>query len=298
MTAKDALSRMLNMSRRAQAALTSPRAQRVVWGIAVVVFFGGLALSLASQPSLLAGLRLEALMILGFALCPFMTAVNMALTKELARLAGVALSFSAALKLAVMSTAANHLPAPGGPLLRMAAFQSAGASLKDAGLANIALGLIWIGATFLFAGPWASLMDWRIGAAFAGVAAAFLVIAFAISARLPGGVAGAVRLLAVSLVSAAAYAFSVYVALHAFAAMWTFPQAAVVAAAGVIGSAASITPSGLGVREAAAAGLAALIGADPAAAFAATAAVHIAMTAVMGACALLFAGRREKPVAP
>lgn len=293
MTNGRVLSRVLTAAQRASTALKSPRAQRITWAVAVVVFIGGFAASIASQPQLLSSFRLDAALVLIFFLCPAMTMINMATTKETARLAGVNMGFSAALKLTVMSSAANHLPAPGGPLLRTAVIQAAGGSLKDAGLANVASGLIWMSATFLFAGAWALLLDVRLASALFLLGAILFIVTFAIARSLPGKHASLMRLLPISLISAAAYAFSIYVALNAFGTVWPFPQAAVIAASGVIGAASSIAPSGLGVREAAAAGLASLIGADPAAAFTATATVHIAMAAFTGAIALYFFVRGE-----
>lgn len=289
---------LLSQVCRLRDVLSTPRAQRIAWAVAVMIFFGGLAASFVARPSLMTGLRPDAIALLALALCPLMTVINMAATKELARAAGVTFSFSASLELSVMSTAANHLPAPGGPLLRTAAFQSAGASLKDAGLANIVLGVLWMSAAFLFAGPWTLALDFPLGVSFLGLGAGLFVISIAMSRRLPGGCRSSLRLMALSIVSAATYAAAIYVALYAFGAAWTFPQAAVIAAAGVIGAASSIAPAGLGVREATSAGLAVLIGAEPAAAFAATATVHVAMTAVMAACALAFANRRRKAATP
>lgn len=295
MAAKRFLLHMIEMARRLRKALRSPRGERIAWGAAVAIFFGGLAFSLASRPSLASAIRFDSMAILVFALCPLMTGVNMLITRELSRAAGVRLSYVASLKLAVMSTAANHLPAPGGPLLRIAAFREAGATLKEAGMANVAQGLIWMSAAFLFAGPWALALDFLLGFCLIGLGLALLAVAIAIAGRLPGSYASGVRLFAVSFLSAALYALSIHVALQALGAVWSFPQAAVIAAAGVIGAASSIAPAGLGVREAASAGLATLIGADPAAAFAATATVHVAMVAVMAACAAVFAAGRRKP---
>lgn len=274
--------------RRLQTALKSPRAQRIAWVLSVTIFFGGIAFSLLTQPSLFNEFRVDLALIVLVVLCPIMTAINMVVTKELARLAGVSFRPVAALKLAVMSAAANHLPAPGGPLLRMAALKNAGARLKDAGLATMGAGIIWMGATFVFAGLWALRLQPLLGCALLVAGASLLALAYVMTNRLPGGLPAAVRLFLLSIVSSAAYAVSIYVSLLALGVMQEFSYAAIIASAGVIGAASSIAPSGLGVREVAAAGLAGIVGADPAAAFTATAGVHIAMAAVTGLCALYF----------
>lgn len=291
------ISRAVTLARNLRAKLDAPAAQRTIWVCAVALFIGGLAYSLAAKPTLLSDIRLDTALIILFVLSPLMTLANMATTKELGRLAGAHLSYSAALKLAVMSTALNHLPAPGGPLLRIAAFQSAGAKISDSTLATIAAGLLWMAATFLLAALWAIFLHFWLGAVFlltgVGMAGASAIMA----KRLPGGWESAARLFIISGVSAGLYAIAIYYALMSFGVSWPFGQAAVISAAGVIGAAVSIAPSGLGVREAASAGLATIIGAEPTAAFTATAAIHLAMLAVMCVCALFFASQNERSLA-
>lgn len=271
-----------------QGVLKSPRAQRIAWGISVTIFFGGVIFSVLAQPSLFNNFRLDLALVVLVVLCPIMTVINLVMTKQLACLAGVSFRPIAALKLAVMSAAANHLPAPGGPLLRVAALRTAGAKLKDAGLATAGAGVIWMGATFIFAGFWALGLKPLLGYALLVAGGLLLSIAFAITRRLPGGVSVLARLFIVSVASSAAYAISIYVSLLALGVVQEFSYAAIIASAGVIGAASSIAPSGLGVREAAAAGLAGILGGDLAAAFTATAGVHIAMAVVTGFCALYF----------
>ncbi len=265
--------------------------------MAVLLFFGGFAAAAVSQPALIADLRAEPMLIIVFALCPLMIGVNMLTTKELANFAGARMGFASSLRLAVMSTAANHLPAPGGPLLRMAAFQRAGASLKNAGLANVAAGFIWMSATFFFVVFFAFSFTPQLAAASFCIGVLCLLAALVLGRKLPGGMGAMGRLFVVSAIAAALYATAIHYALTAFGIEGTFASAAVISAAGVLGAAASIAPSGLGVREALAAGLAVIIGAPPAAAFAATAIVHAAMGLLMGFCALYFAGRSRPEAA-
>lgn len=288
MTSGSLFSHAESFTRRLFVTLKSPRSQRVAWAAAVVIFFGGFAVSLMARPDLISAVRPDAALIVVLVLCPAMTIVTATATRETARLAGVDMDFQASLRLAVMSGAANYLPVPGGPLLRTAVMQTAGASLKDAGLANVAAGISWMSATFSFAGACALLFEPFLAAASLGLGAILFAAAAGITRTLPGKRAGLVRIMFVNLGSAAVYAVAIHVSLNAFGVGWDFPHAAVIAAAGVIGAASSITPSGLGIREAVAAGLASLIGADPAAAFAATAAAHVALAAVTGVLSACF----------
>jgi hypothetical protein len=296
MTIDGAFSRFFGFFERFKAFHQKPAVQRIAWGAAVIVFSAGLFFSIATQPGLFSSLRLAPMLVLLFLLCPAMAIANMAATRIMAELSGAQFSWPKSFKLAVMSTAANHLPIPGGPILRIAALKAEGASIKDASIANIALGLAWMSATFLFASV-CSVGDYpALAAGFICAGALLFIFTWLMGAKLSGA-AGVMKLMAINIASAAIYAISIYVTLYALGAAWSFPQAVIVATAGVIGAASSITPSGLGVREAAAAGLAVVISVAPAEAFAATAVVHIAMMALMGVFAAVYASRRKAAVA-
>ena len=279
---------ILTALRRLHCMLKSPRVVRIAWGAAIIIFFGGVAISVAARPELILSFQLESLLVVGLLFSPAMTLINMIITKETAALAGVAMSNTASLRLAVMSAAANHLPVPGGPLLRTAAIHAGGAGLKDAGLSNIVSGIAWMSATFIFVSVCAVFLDATLALALGMLGAILGAAMLGVARSLPFRRAVLVRLCLISSISAAVYAGAIYTALNAFGGNLSFPVAAVIAAAGVIGAASSIAPSGLGVREAAAAGLATLIGVDAAAAFTATAIVHIAMAGFTGVCALFF----------
>ncbi len=77
MTAKDIFASLPGIMRRMLGVLKNPRVQPVIWVAAVVIFFGGFAVSIAAQPSLIADIRIETMLVLVFILCPLMTAANM-----------------------------------------------------------------------------------------------------------------------------------------------------------------------------------------------------------------------------
>jgi hypothetical protein len=246
--------------------------------LAFALFVTGLTISILTNPNLLRDIRLAPALALLLGVFPLIVAGNVAQTLAIARIAGCRFSLSAAFRVTVFSSAANHLPLPGGILLRVGAMTAAGADAKRAAAATLASGFLWISAAFAIAAPFAAMGAPPLAFALAGAAlvsgAAGLYLAFRLRRRF----LDLLSLLGLNLLCAVTYALAVFVALAALGAA-DAGVALVVSAAGVIGNAVSLAPAGLGVREAAAAGLAALIGAEPATAFLSTTLVHAAAMA-------------------
>ena len=279
--------------RKGRSLLGQPKNQRIAWAVALIVFLGGLSISIVTQPDLFSDLQFGPIAFVLGVLSPLMVAVNVAAIVETAKLSGTKLSAYAALRITVMSAAANHLPVPGGAILRVVAFREAGASLKAAGLSNITAGLLWMAATFLFAGVFAFSISF--GFAFLLITAGIVCAggAVVLSRGLSRNLYYCTRLFVVSLLSALFYSCAIYCALLALGVEASFSQSIIIAISGVIGAAISLTPSGLGVREATAAGLAAMIGVAPGAAFTAVAIAYLSMLTLMGGFAAFFAGTRK-----
>ncbi|NNL90377.1 MAG: hypothetical protein HKP25_15050 [Marinicaulis sp.] len=272
-----------------------PTMQRLAWAVAVIVFIGGVALSIRANPKIVQDIDYALLGLILFVLCPVMTAANMLITREIGRVAGANLDYAQSLRLAVMATAINHLPAPGGAILRTAAYHDAGATLKDAAIANAVGGFAWMGVTFLQAGLFGATVSFTLGSIFFGIGAALTIASIWMARKRPGRLKDLPALFGVCALSAFTYAICIVAAVRALGESAAFAQAVFISTSGVIGAAASIAPSGLGIREAAAAGLGVLINVDPAAAFSATALVHIAMIVIMGLCAVFFAASERAP---
>ncbi|MBL4620168.1 MAG: flippase-like domain-containing protein [Marinicaulis sp.] len=223
-----------------------------------------------------------------FVLAPLMTAANILTIKETACLSGVEISYLSAFRVLVMSSAANNLPLPGGPVVRIAVFCEAGATVKSASLANLAGGILWMGATFTIAGAFALSINSLFGIGLFTVGVGLCVFGARLCASLPGRIVNGLRLFLISCSAAVLYCVALYHAMAALGAPTGLPEAFVISVAGVVGAALSPTPSGFGIRESLSAGLASTVGAAPAVAFAATALVYLTMLGLLALSAVIF----------
>ena len=194
--------------------------------------------------------------------------LNVAETELSARLLGASFGWRQALRISVLSSAANVLPFPGGPLVRTAALNSLGLSLARSGGVVAAVAAQWFGMIFLYAGAWLwALAHGWIGGPFLVVGLAVFVGSVAWMRRLDCSfrqiaIIGAVKMLASALSVA-----SIWWTFAALGLFLSFGEASVFTVVGVTGAAVSIVPAGLGVNEAMAAAIATVIAVPPAMAF-------------------------------
>ena len=285
-----------------RAFMRRPFFQRSAFAVAFMVFFGGLAWSFQARPVLFQNINTPLFLLLIVFFCPLILSLNIIVFRITARITGVDFNWAEAGRLTVLSSALNHLPLPGGPVLRIAAMKERGADLLSASAVNLASAAIWMGLSFFYAGLWA------IG--IANILAMICIAAGAALVCLGGGMLWRVRRKAADILSLVAvngalvcvYSLALWTGFQTVGLAVLFREAGVLSAAGVIGSAASFLPGGLGAREAAAAYLAKQISFDPFAGFAVTALVQIAMMiALAGLSAMLVFQKRaemlsDKPV--
>lgn len=264
-----------------RAALQRPWVQRAGFAAAILIFAGGLYLSVRARPDLLNQIAPTPLIVVAGILCPLLLALNAAIVRVTARLGGVAFSAAESLRLTILSSALNHLPLPGGPVMRIAAMKARGGDLVTAGAVTLGAALMWMGFAAGLTGALALLQSPLLGAACLTGAAIALTAGFTCCRRTSATTGDLALLAALSLAVALAYWIALWFGFQALSTPASLTQAGVISGAGVIGSAASFLPAGLGAREAAGAGLAAMIGFDPYIAFAATALVQIAMIACL-----------------
>lgn len=179
--------------------------------------------------------------------------------------------FASALELSILGSAANMLPLPGAAMVRMGALRSVGARLRDSGAVTLAIALIWAGIAFLLSGT-----------ALAGsaplLAPAFLLLGLvtAIGAifwlRKLGSTWPTVLLLILVKIGLVVLSvFRIQLCLIAIGTSASFEQVTIFAVSALLGSAVSIVPAGLGIRELASAALAPFVGIEASVAFIATA---------------------------
>jgi hypothetical protein len=193
------------------------------------------------------------------------TFVNGAEYKLSAHLLGGSVGVRQSTRIAVLASAANLLPIPGAALVKMESLRRAGHGPRWAASVTLAIGLTWVGVAGMVAGgALLAAGDARLPALVA-LAVGFGALAVSLvlfSQRGFPGSAWRALLLTIPLeavgVTLTAVRFLVVMRVVGFDA--TFPEAAAIAAAAIVATAAGVFPGGLGLGELLSAGVAAAIG--------------------------------------
>jgi hypothetical protein len=207
-----------------------------------------------------------------------------------ARLLSQKVPLAQAVRIAVLGTAANQLPVPGAVIVRTQALASGGAGYRRAFVANLAIGLAWIGSSFTMAGLLqlhGRLPALGLGFTAAGVGmlvACERVVHRASSPEGPRFMAA--RIIATETALVMVQAVRLALVLHAFGVRVSPAQAVALALSGVLASALGIVPGGVGVREALAAGIGPVVGLPASVSIVATAFDRIADLVVVGLAAV------------
>lgn len=185
------------------------------------------------------------------------------------RLLGTMYSFRESVPIALAATAANYLPLPGGPLVRVGALHGSGHSMKESVLATATTGFAWIAVGGLAIG----LVGLLYNAAVAGLSLAIGFcggVVFALLCRsknLDGRVGLVLRILAIEGVTVGLAGLRLYLVMIGLGLPVAFSGAFVVAGSGILASIVGFAPGGLGVTEIGAAAIATAVGIAPEAAF-------------------------------
>jgi uncharacterized membrane protein YbhN (UPF0104 family) len=232
--------------------------------------------------------------------CPLSTAANAAEFVATARVVGVRVGPGEALRVAVMSSAANLLPLPGAVAVRTHHLRAAAGTRRALGV-TAAAGICWLGTALLAAGAADAVANRRPAAAVPVGAGAVAVVVAAVMVRRAAGTDPARRRawwwvwsseVGQVVVGTARLALAVSALGHAV----DLPQSLGLAVAPVAGSAVGVLPGGLGVREAIAASIAALVDLPAAVGGAAAAVDRLVGLVVVGA--LVPVARRRRPPEP
>ncbi len=281
------------LTARLMPALASTRAffsrrRRVMIALASILFIGGLAWAFDS-----AGIALDeiawhwllAALALGF--------VGVVLNGfELSRCAsalGKDIPAGQAIPMSSLGILSNLLPIPASALVRGGALVATGATIAESGRILLYVGLLRLAVAGAITG--AALASGPLGLPVIAASCVASAVLFALIARV-GGLAVAVRLLALRIGMLATVALQLLMCFHALGADADLADAALHSIAPVVGSAVGIVPGGLGVSEAIGAALALLASASPAMAFAALALNRIAGYACAGLTVLAFQARK------
>jgi uncharacterized membrane protein YbhN (UPF0104 family) len=215
-----------------------------------------------------------------------------------ARLAGGRERFLAAMRVSVYGNIANLLPLPGSVLVRVQALRNRGHRGTVALGATAAVGVCWISVSFVLAGGLLVGARPLLGAGLLAGAAAGGVVCVVWGRRLPARRPAPIwfEVVLIEAAKVAVQAFRLHLALVALGASPTLSQSFALGIAVSVSSATAFLPAGLGVREAIATGLGALVGLPAAVALLATVvdrAVGLVMALPLSAAVLLVPDRSE-----
>jgi len=253
-----------------------PTVQRIGFALAALLFIGGAYYSWQDIGLDLTKASCGYLWLLGLAAVPLMVALNVLEFVFAARLVGVKVAWLAGFRISVLSSAANLLPLPAGPMMRAVAIADGGGTAKSGAVAVLFPAGIWLGVGFglsafamVLLGPilWAVLLG---GIGFLLLAGCMYVVR-----RAPMDNGAMYWLFGIKLLAALVDILAIYWALQFIGDPASPVQAMSLAASAPLGAAVSVVPAGLGVREMAAAALGLLVGLTAAQAFLAPAILRL-----------------------
>jgi uncharacterized membrane protein YbhN (UPF0104 family) len=239
----------------------SARTERLLLLVASAAMVGGAWYALrqgAVDPS---GFRWAPLLLAAALGVPLTAATNAGEYWITAQAAGATLRPMVALRTTILATAANLLPLPGGPLVRIQALRTEGIATGASTQVTAAAGTSWVAVAALLAAGGGAVVRAPHGAVVALAALGVVVGAVSVvllrraTVHRVGWQRVLLRLVVVEVASVAISAARLYLLLLALGVPARASTALVLALAGVLATAVGVVPAGLGVRE----GLSALL---------------------------------------
>lgn len=229
--------------------------------LAVLFFLVSLVFAIRAFPASIGDLRPWPMVLVMVAGVPAMLLLNSAEYWLSAVFNNKRPSLRDSVEITIIARAANMLPLPGGTIARVAALKSLGVSVKDGIGINLLLAFLWLSLSLIYSSIWMwSIVRNPYAIYFLGLGI-FILLPTAIylyhRSKDPKFIFLVVTTKTLSLIVDSA---KIYLCFQALAISATFAQASSLAVSGVLGSAVSIVPAGLGVREAVASLLASMVG--------------------------------------
>lgn len=245
----------------------SRRLRITVGLIAAIAFVIGLYLSYLQQPTVFNKLDWTYVALIYIAILPCVALINAVRFRVTARAMNVNYSLSQSFAIAVYSTVANMLPLPGGLFVRMANLKNEENTYKNTAVVSInvsALSAIvsLVIASLAYASFSPGLIPWCISAGF--LLGALIVLILLQTTVLKGKITA---LVLVEIGSTLLDAIRIYLCFLIIHAVCGLEQSLILTSASVVGSAISLVPAGLGVKEGAAALIATQIAIIPSSAY-------------------------------
>lgn len=246
--------------------------RKVALVLAVLLFLGGLVWSLYVFPFDLYKLKLFpalAVILVGVPITILLNAWEFLLSVHYnSRRADLGF----AIKVSVISTAANMLPLPGGTIARVSALSSLGVKVSKGITVNLLIAMLWVGLALVYSGAWMfAHADDLYAASFVAAGAIVTVPAFFFLGRNSGSWSLAFKLVATKTALLVVDSARLLLCFLSLGISADFAQSSALSLSGVVGSAVSVVPAGLGVREATASALSSLVGLSLSAGFLVTA---------------------------
>lgn len=235
--------------------------RRMALGMATVFLIFGLVYSYSLHPQVIHNLRWTPIIVLSCIGVPLSVGLSAVEFSILARLNRVRVHMATALEVTVLGSAANMLPLPGATIVRVAALRAAGSPLTKGTSSTVLVGVIWIAAAFGYAGSWMLTLSTGI------VAPVFLAIGMLVFVasvlwwhKLDGSFSLFAWMFLTKILLVFVDAVSIFLCFAALNTPASFAQVSGLAVAGVLGSAVSIVPAGLGIREGVSAAISPIVG--------------------------------------
>lgn len=223
--------------------------RRAAFIVALAIFVLGLIACVLSVPDLLSRIRIGPFLVvilIGVPLTLVLNAIDIILTGRLIR---QEFNFLGALKISIFGTAANMLPLPGGAVVRIAALKDKGAALGEGTRATFAAGIIWLGVSLLYSGLWMLSFSFVLGVLSVFVGGTALALGVLMGLRTYGRGDTIVQIIGLKIAATLLITVKLIFCVWAVGTLISFPEAAIMTAADVIGSAVMVVPAGLGVNE-------------------------------------------------
>lgn len=216
--------------------------------IAMLLFIGGLTLSVRARHDLLLNIDYGPILLIMMVTLPAGLILSAVDFQVLCRLAGTQTSFRTAVETTLYARAVNLLPVPGSLAVRMGVLKGKGVALRRSGTLMVLFTLIWTGTSLLVAAPWLLVRSSPVfGFVFAALGLTVLGGAAAFSRQQNVSVQSFATVFVLRLGFVAMDAVALSFAFIAFRIAISVDQTTVLV---VASSLSALFPAGIGVREA------------------------------------------------
>ncbi|WP_440877756.1 lysylphosphatidylglycerol synthase domain-containing protein [Vibrio natriegens] len=239
----------------------SPSSEKKVLTVSMLALVVGVYLSLNDNPYIQTQTDWQAIAVVMLIGVPVTTLINALEFIISARMVGVNFPTLRAMKVSIVGSAANMLPLPGATMVRILALKASGVTFRKGTSITLLLALTWIGMSFFYTGVMLQQFDAKIMAWGLGTTGVCVLLTTAWMTHYIGSrITDYLRIVVLKLAMVLVDAVRIYFCFQALDLDVLFFQASAFVVSSVLGSAISIVPAGLGVRELVSAGLAPLVG--------------------------------------